>query len=75
ATVGWSKAQGGSALTAGTSVTLPTQLDVPNSALVLGETNYAFQPLYDYINFGTYHLYSAVYMVPRSPTGTITLSQ
>jgi Flp pilus assembly protein TadG len=75
ATVGWSQSQGGSPLATGTPVTVPTALDVPNSALVFGETNYVFQPLYDFLNFGTYNLYSSVFMVPRSPNGTISLSQ
>jgi Flp pilus assembly protein TadG len=74
ATVGWSQAQGGSALSAGTTVTVPTALDIPNTALVFGETNYSFAPLYDIINFGTFNLYSSVFMVPRSPNGTITLA-
>lgn len=74
ATVGWSQALNGSALTPGQVVTLPTALDTPNSTLVFGETNYAFNPLYDYINFGTFNLYSSVYMFPRSADGTIVLT-
>src|ERR1700688_1427630 len=71
ATVAWSQAQNGAALA---TVTLPAALDVPNTAVIFGETNYAFKPLYDYINFGTFNLYSSVYMYPRSPTGSITLA-
>jgi hypothetical protein len=75
ATVGWSQALNGPALTAGNPVTLPAALNTPNTAVVFGETNYAFNPLYDYINFGTFNLYSSVYMFPRSPNGTIILTQ
>ena len=74
ATVAWSQAKNGTALTIGQVVTLPTALDVANTAVIFGETNYAFNPLYDYINFGTYNLYSSVYMYPRSPTGSVTLA-
>jgi Flp pilus assembly protein TadG len=74
ATVAWSQAQGGSALTVGQQVTLPTALDIANSQIIFGETNYAFTPAYDYIKFGTFNLYSSVYMYPRSPTGTVSLA-
>jgi hypothetical protein len=74
ATVGWSQALNGTALATGQVVTLPTALDIPNTAIIFGETNYAFNPLYDYINFGTFNLYSSVYMIPRSANGTITLT-
>lgn len=75
ATVTWSRALNGSALPAGQVITPPAALDRPNTSLVLGETTYSFNPVYDYIRFGTFNLSSSVYMFPRSPSGIITLTQ
>jgi Flp pilus assembly protein TadG len=74
ATVAWSQSLNGTARPTGQSVTLPTALDIPNTEVVLGETTYVYTPLFNYLNIGTLNLYSSVYMLPRSSSGTITLS-
>jgi Flp pilus assembly protein TadG len=74
ATVTWSKSLNGSPLTTGTALTLPAGLATPNTSLVFGETSYAFSPASDFMNFGSFNLYSSVYMFPRSPDGNIILT-
>jgi len=74
ATVSWSQAKNGSALTNGQKITLPTALAIPNSTLVFGETSYTYKPTNDFLHFGTFNLYSSVYMFPRSQSGTIALT-
>jgi Flp pilus assembly protein TadG len=74
ATVTWSQALNGSAISPGQVVQLPTALDTPNTSLVLGETSYTYTPAFDYLHLGRFDLYSSVYMFPRSSTGTITLT-
>ncbi len=74
ATVTWSKSLNGSALATGTVMTLPAGLATPNTSLVFGETSYAFAPASDYMSFGSFNLYSSVYMFPRSPDGNIILT-
>jgi Flp pilus assembly protein TadG len=74
ASIAWSKALNGPALTAGLPMTLPAALDVPNTSIVYGETSYAYTPAADYINLGALTLSSSVYMAPRSPSGSITLA-
>jgi Flp pilus assembly protein TadG len=73
ATITWSQAMNGSGRVVGSTITLPSQLDVPNTTLVLGETSYAYTPVIDFLNRGTMTLYSSVYMLPRQP-GTISLT-
>ena len=53
---------------------IPAALVRPNTSLVYGETNYAYTAAVDWIRFGTFNLSSSVYMYPRSPSGTITLT-
>jgi Flp pilus assembly protein TadG len=74
ATVTWSQALNGSALTIGSTITVPASLDTPNSSLIFGETTYAFTPSLDYIQFGTFNLGSSVYMFPRSPSGVVVMT-
>jgi Flp pilus assembly protein TadG len=73
ATVTWSKSLHGTAKAVGTVLTIPAKLDTPNTSLIFGETSYSYAPLYDYLNTGTVAIYSSIYMVPRSATGTVTL--
>jgi len=74
ATIAWSQALNGTARTVGQVVTLPAGLDVPNTTVIWGETTYAYTPTIDYMHLGTMNLYSSVYMLPRSSSGTITLT-
>jgi Flp pilus assembly protein TadG len=73
ATVTWSQSLHGTARKVGQSVSLPSGLNVPNTSLVLGETSYPYAPLMDFMHMGTLNLYSSIYMLPRSSSGTITL--
>jgi Flp pilus assembly protein TadG len=74
ATITWSQALNGAARVAGQPVILPASLNVPNTALVWGETTYAYTPTIDLLHLGTMNLYSSVYMSPRSSSGTINLT-
>ncbi len=74
ATVAWSQALNGTGLTVGQTMTIPASLVMPNTSVVYGETTYAYTAAVDFIQFGTFNLNSSVYMYPRSPSGTITLT-
>ena|ERR1700731_2227018 len=74
ATVTWSKSLNGTAKTTGATIAVPALLKTPNTSLIFGETSYAYTPLFDYLHTGTIAIYSSVYMVPRSATGTVTLT-
>jgi Flp pilus assembly protein TadG len=69
ATIAWSQAlvQGAQqqGRPNGQAVTLPTSLDIPNTSLIWGETAYSFTAAVDWMNFGTFSLYSSVFMSPR----------
>ena len=72
ATVSWSQALNGSALTQGQTITIPSNLDIPNTTLVYGQATYAYTPWFDFIGIGTLNLSSSVYMSPRA-SSTINL--
>lgn len=65
ATVVWSATLNGTARTVGQSVTVPTNLDVPNTYLLLGETAYSYNPTYGFVVTGTMTLNSQMFMRPR----------
>jgi len=71
ATIAWSQSLNGTARVVGSTVTLPTALDVDNSSIILGETTYSYTPMLDFMHIGTKSLYSSVYMLPRQP-GTVS---
>ncbi len=73
ATVTWSQTLNGTARTAGSAVTVPSSMDVPNSNVLLGETSYAFNSPIDFLNLGTFNLSSSLFMVPRA-SSTINLT-
>ena len=73
ATVSWSQALNGSGRKVGSTINLPTALDVPNTTVIMGETSYSYTPTVDLMHQGTTSLYSYIYMLPRQP-GTITLT-
>ncbi len=72
ATVSWSQALNGSALTAGQPITIPANLDIPNTTLVYGQATYAYKPWFDFMGIGTLNLSASVYMSPRA-SSTINL--
>ena len=53
------------ARTVGSAVTVPANLAVPNSYLLLGETSYSYRPSYGYVVTGTMTLSDQIYMHPR----------
>lgn len=68
ASIAWSQALNGASRTVGQSIALPSALDVPNTSLILGETTYAYKPLFDFLHIGPINLHSSVYMYPRQST-------
>jgi len=72
ATIAWSRALNGTALIQGQQITIPTNLDIPNTTLVYGQASYAYTPWFDFLNLGTLNLSSSVYMSPRA-SSTINL--
>jgi Flp pilus assembly protein TadG len=61
----WSDTLNGSALSVGTTVTVPTALAVPNSYLVLSQVQYSYTPAYGYVLTGTITLHDQIFMRPR----------
>lgn len=70
ATVDWSQAKGtgASARGVGSSVTVPDNLKVANTYLILGEVTYAYTPVIGYVLTGTLNLHDEIYMRPRQST-------
>jgi Flp pilus assembly protein TadG len=64
-TIAWSKAKNGKPLT---EVTVPPDLVVPNTALVLGEAEYAYEPQIGKVLTGTMKLNDKIFMRPRLST-------
>ncbi len=67
-TITWSDSLNGTAHTVGTSVTLPTALQIANTSLLWGEVTYSYQPSLGYALTGTIRLYQSNYFYPRLST-------
>ena len=65
ATIDWSKTLNGTARAAGSTVTLPPALVVPNSSLIWSEVQYTYKPVIGYVVSGTLTLKDQIYMRPR----------
>jgi Flp pilus assembly protein TadG len=65
ATVAWSYAQNGTALTNGSTVSLPSALVLPSTFLVVSEVHYSYAPTIGYVMAGTFDLKSKFYLNPR----------
>jgi Flp pilus assembly protein TadG len=65
ATVVWSDTLNGTARTVGSVVNIPTNLAVANTYLLLGETQYSYNPSYGYAVTGTLTLSEQIFMRPR----------
>jgi Flp pilus assembly protein TadG len=65
AKVTWSDTLNGTKRAVGSSVTLPSALKVPNSALVWSEVSYAYKPTVGYVITGTLSLSDQIFMRPR----------
>jgi Flp pilus assembly protein TadG len=65
ATIDWSDTLNGTARTQGSTVTLPTALNIPNSSLIWSEVSYDYKPTIGYLISGTLMLKDQIYMRPR----------
>ncbi len=65
ATVSWSQSLNGTARSAGSTITLPTALNVASSALTFAEISYSYKPLIGYVITGTLTLSDNIYMRTR----------
>ena len=65
ATVDWSDTLNGTARAKGSTVTLPTALNVANSSLIWSEVQYTYKPVVGYVVSGTLTLKDQIYMRPR----------
>jgi Flp pilus assembly protein TadG len=65
--VSWSCSLNGTARTTGASVTLPSSLQNPSSAiyLIFGEVSYPYTPSMGYVITGTINMYQTAYFYPR----------
>jgi len=65
AKVMWSDTLGGTARAVGSTVTLPTALNVANSSLVWSEVAYTYKPAIGYVVTGILNLSDQIFMAPR----------
>jgi len=65
ATVSWSDTFNGTARAKGSTVTLPTALNVANTSLIWSEVQYSYKPVIGYVVSGTLTLKDQIYMRPR----------
>lgn len=65
AKVSWSDTKNGTPRAVGSTVTLPPALTVPNTSVILAESQYAYTPGLGYIITGTMNLSDQIYMRPR----------
>jgi Flp pilus assembly protein TadG len=73
ATVTWSQTLNGTAHTVGAPITVPSDLDIASTCLILSETTYAYAPVFDFLGLGPFNLSDRIYMVPRE-SNTINLT-
>lgn len=74
-TVVWSDTLGGTALAAGTTVSVPTALAVPNTYLMLAQVQYSYNPTYGYVMTGAITLSDQSSMRPRESTSVARTAQ
>jgi Flp pilus assembly protein TadG len=67
-TVTWSDSLNGTARAAGSSITLPSNLQMPNISILFGEVTYPYTPAMGYVVTGTINIYQSVYFFPRLST-------
>ncbi len=65
ATVAWSDTFNGTQRAVGSTVTLPTALNVANTTLIWSEVQYSYTPTIGYVLTGTLNLSDQIYMRPR----------
>jgi len=64
----WSDTLGGTALSVGKVVTIPSSLAVPNTYLILAQVQYNYNPTYGYVMTGNLTLSDQSYVLPRQST-------
>lgn len=64
-TITWSDSLNGTPHTVGSSVALPTQLQIANTSFILGEVSYPYTPQMGYYLTGTVNIYQSAYFYPR----------
>lgn len=66
AKVCWTESQGMTGLSPGSTITLPTGLNVPSTSLIISKSNYPYTPAVGYTLTGTINIgNSPIYMRPR----------
>ena len=65
AKIAWSDTKNGTKRTVGSTVTLPTALNIANTSLIWAEAEYAYTPTIGYVVTGTMNLKDQIYMRPR----------
>jgi Flp pilus assembly protein TadG len=65
AKVDWSDTLNGTKRAAGSTVTLPTALNVASTSLIWSEVSYSYRPAIGYVITGTLNLSDQLYMRPR----------
>jgi Flp pilus assembly protein TadG len=65
AKVAWSDTLNGTKRAVGSTVTLPTALNVANTTLIWSEVAYSYKPTIGYVITGTLNLADQIYMRPR----------
>ncbi len=65
AKVKWSATRNGTARSAGSTITLPTALQVASTQLVFAEVSYSYKPTIGYVITGSLNLADTMYMSPR----------
>jgi Flp pilus assembly protein TadG len=61
----WSDTLNGTKRAVGSTVTLPTALNVPSTSLIWSEVAYTYKPTIGYVVTGTLNLSDQIYMRPR----------
>ncbi len=65
AKIAWSDTLNGTARSVGSTVTLPTALNVANTQLIWSEVFYTYSPTFGYVLTGNLNLSDQIYMRPR----------
>ena len=65
AKIAWSDTLNGTARSVGSTVSLPTALNVANTQLIWSEVSYVYSPTFGYVLTGNLNLSDKIYMRPR----------
>ncbi|MGH6770883.1 MAG: TadE/TadG family type IV pilus assembly protein [Xanthobacteraceae bacterium] len=65
ATIDWSETLNGTKRATGSSIALPTALNVPDTQLIFSEVSYNYTPTIGYVVTGSLNLADKIYMRPR----------